>query len=1038
MRRKVIVVKGTSSRRESGGRMRTSAVRYVKALARTAFVIILTVVCLLASNVIPPMQNGLMGQTTASAASSSSCLATNASGKPADWRATECATNPDGAVRKPMLYRMLATNNKIDTLRDELRMDFVVRVAHGEVTPKAGTSPAAIGLKIRYDYGDGGVGDDGKVYPDYTHYVSYMNTYVDSTTSESQAIQNANSWARNEDENFTIPKIMHAGLYDYVTVSIQADMNIPDETAAYWTAQDTKDTAYRDGRSWTQHLWLEVGPPATGATNSVDTAISSQGLYWYGPSALKVNDILSKSPLVGDMADGETLTAYPGSCFNNDARHGCDVPAAWVGFDSWPDTWSYRQANWGMMTDKGIGGPGSSAGGGYYDPALTAPGVAPPNSFFVSWYNPALGVNIKNPCYQVTGFKYQWIGLKNNKWVPVDALTPTAQTVTNMPAVGAYASNNSFTTAISNGSWLNGIGVTAQLDKVSAFNSNTTFYGRPTTGKLIAAGAGGDSKVAQAADGSINFKQAKDQQGLDGYFKLVTWPIINQQCTVSDPVRNPAPSTEGIDDQMAATDPAAVQQQIDKGWTLDTAFYDFDIVRPAAPTIDKFNGYSDLAHRTVTGEGTPGYLVTVYAEDPAKPIDPADPDNLNTRGREIGTVEADPTTGKWTIEDPKSIDISSQYSVRYHAWQSDKTPIHVTSVFSNIATARFQLSMNSNPEIQQVYAPHSVLATSGPNAGKTSLVVDGKTPKVKIKGFIHSANHKEDTFSLYAVPLPRLISATKPDVPPSETGNPDVAPNGLRVPNETYKIGDLSSDCKTSDVVQVSGTGTNADANPARWQENWSCSIDPSLFPTQEHPVGSVIYSIYAVLQDIKGGKPAIGRAVNQVIDMVPPTVKVSSVTRFGGVKGTVDVPEAATSPEIPNVTGFAGDGGVKVNVTWPNGTRSTTKTKPNGTWQIDVPARMPMGDLKVDASDRAAVLELKYNINSVDETLPLGNGNESDLATAQLTEPIPASELPFTGAGRWWIVAAVVVAAVVVLSVVGCAWLKSVREKAGARHAQH
>ncbi|WEV72536.1 hypothetical protein [Bifidobacterium sp. ESL0790] len=1034
------MVKGRGFLGAADRRSRTVTGRRVRALVRTVLVIALAVVCLLASNVIPPMQNGLTGQTMASAANDPSCATTNAAGRPIDWRTTECATNPDGAVRKPALYRMLATNNKIDTLRDELRMDFVMRVAHGEINPNAGTDAAAIGMKIRYDYGDGGVGSDGTVYPNYNHPVNYMNTYVDSTTDSGKAIDNANRWAQNQDENFTIPKIMHAGLYDYVTVSIQADMNISDEPNGYWTAQDTKGAAYRNGRSWIQHVWVEVGPPATNPyNNSITNAVNSQYLSWQGQSALKVNDILSKSPLVGDMADSETVTAYPGSCYNIDARHGCDVPAAWVGFDSWPETWSYRQANWGMMTDKGIGGVGSSMGGWQHDPALMAPGVAPPNSFFVSWYNPALGLNANNPCYQVTGFKYQWIGLQDNKWVPVDALTPKAQTVSNMPAVGAYPNSSAFTTAMWKGNTLDWVNTYEKIDSVTAFNSVADYNGNPTPGKLIVQDAG-NGKVAQSADGSINFKQAKDQQGLDGYFKLVTWPIVNQQCTVSDPVRNPAPSTEGIDDQMAATDQAAVQQQIDKGWTLDTAFYDFDIARPDAPTIDKFNGYSDPAHRTVTGEGTPGYLVTVYAEDPAKPIDPADPDNLNTKGREIGTVEADPTTGKWTIEDPKSIDISSQYSVRYHAWQSDKSPIHVTSIFSNIATARFQLSMNSNPEIQQVYAPHSVMAKSGPNAGKTSLEVDGKTPKVKIRGTIHSANHADDKFSLYAVPQTQLASATTPDVDPGEADDPSVAPNGLRVPDEKYKIGDLASDCKTSDVTQIAGTGTNPNTNPARWKENWSCTIDPSRFPTEANPKGSVIYSIYAVLQDTQGGKPAIGRAVNQVIDMVPPIVKVTSVTRFGGVQGTVEVPESPTSPEIPSVSGFAGGGGEKVTVTWPNGTQSTTTTKANsnGAWRIDIPAAMPTGDLKVTANDRAAVLELKYNINSLDEDLPLGNGNESDLVSARLTEPIPANELPFTGAGRWWIVAAMIVAAVVVLSVAGYVWLRGIKEKAGARHARH
>ncbi|WEV73935.1 hypothetical protein OZX74_08675 [Bifidobacterium sp. ESL0798] len=92
-----------------------------------------------------------------------------------DWKWQSVDPMHNGASRKPVLYKLLANNNKIDTLRDEMRMDFVVRVAHGEVDPTVATS-GDTGLRIIYDYGDGGVSSNGDLYPNYAHKVRYLNT----------------------------------------------------------------------------------------------------------------------------------------------------------------------------------------------------------------------------------------------------------------------------------------------------------------------------------------------------------------------------------------------------------------------------------------------------------------------------------------------------------------------------------------------------------------------------------------------------------------------------------------------------------------------------------------------------------------------------------------------------------------------------------------------------------------------------------------------------------------------------------------------
>lgn len=1015
--------------------------------------------------------NGTVVQTTASAASTTTTDPCTSAQYAKDWRATECPTDPDGASRTPMLYRLLAANNKIDTLRDELRMDFVVRVAHDEVKPTAGTTPESIGMKIRYDFGDGNKTDStGTIYPDYTRMMKYMNTYVDSSTSDSTAITNANHWADNYDEYFTIPKIMHAGLYDYVTVSVQGDMNIRDESKPFWTSQDKKGSpGYNNGRSWRQHVWVEVGPLATGSNNSVDNTLSKNKWDWGGGDSTTsdhATTLLSQSSLAGDMSDSETITAYPGTCSPtgdvSDFKtvHGCDIPNAWVGFDSdWPTLWSTRQANWGMSTDRGVAGPTTVRGN---KPPLTKPGVAPPNSFFVGWYNPALGVDVNEACYQVTGFKYQWIGLKNNKWVPVDSLTPEALTVSNMPVLGSKKSSNDYQPG-----GLNSSGAVSNLDARSttasmAFNSTTNYYGVAPAGQLIVPGAGDGSK-AQYADGSIDFKMAKEKQNLDGYFKLVTWPVVNQACKATDPLRNPDPKTEGITDDMAKNDPSGVQAQIDKGWTIDTAYYDFDIVRPAAPVVNPFPGYSDPKKRTVTGTGTKGYNVTVFAEDPKNPIDSEDANNIKTRGREVGTVPVG-DDGTWTIDDPLAINPDQQDQVRYHAWQADNTPVHVTSDFSNIEAARFQLSMNSNPSVKEVYAPHSSVAASGANAGKTSLP-DGA--KVIIKGDITSANHINDKFSLFAVPQDTIMTASdttgengsttgSPDDNPSNPvivdGNNSVAPNGLHIPNAKYQLNcenfnDSSGDKETTvdklqDVKQIDGTGTTTSdgkpdpKNPARYQANWSCLVDPSVFPTKANPKGNVLYKVYAVLQDTVGGKPAIGRVVNRIIDMVPPIVKVTSVNRSIGVNGTVEMPEDATSPDIPDSANIAGKSGSKVTVIWQDGSRSSTQSEKDGTWHVDVPKGTWPGEFHVTAADRAGQLQSTYNTNYTDDKLDIKN-NQSDLVKAVLKEPLPITELPFTGGARWFgtMLLLAGVTALLIAACVSLVWFRSRGQS--ARHVR-
>ncbi|MCT6900186.1 MAG: hypothetical protein M3Z40_03970, partial [Bifidobacterium sp.] len=127
------------------------------------------------------------------------------------------------ASRKPLLYRMLAFNDKIDSWQDELRMDFILRVKHNEFKPdcvdlgKSDTGgKAKCNLSFIYQY----VGSDNPA--DY-----YRIRYINSITPDNYLENNKNghtydgavSWAGNHVERFTVHKIINSGLYDYLAVS---------------------------------------------------------------------------------------------------------------------------------------------------------------------------------------------------------------------------------------------------------------------------------------------------------------------------------------------------------------------------------------------------------------------------------------------------------------------------------------------------------------------------------------------------------------------------------------------------------------------------------------------------------------------------------------------------------------------------------------------------------------------------------------------------------------------------------------------------
>ena len=124
------------------------------------------------------------------------------------------------ASRKPLLYRMLAYNDKIDSYQDELRMDFILRVKHNDFDPSCANASGGVdtrgacNLSFVYPY-------LGSTNQSYYRRVKYLNT-IASASSSGQPWSGAYKWAQNQDEYFTVHTIINSGLYDYLTIPSRA------------------------------------------------------------------------------------------------------------------------------------------------------------------------------------------------------------------------------------------------------------------------------------------------------------------------------------------------------------------------------------------------------------------------------------------------------------------------------------------------------------------------------------------------------------------------------------------------------------------------------------------------------------------------------------------------------------------------------------------------------------------------------------------------------------------------------------------------
>ncbi|WEV65730.1 hypothetical protein [Bifidobacterium sp. ESL0764] len=945
------------------------------------------------------------------------------------WRKGTKRTAPNGADRKPVLFQMLSYNDKINTNIDEIRVDAVIRVAHGEVSTKrennnseiaSGSWSGDTGLRFVYNFISGGTNGNGlnEDYDDGSHIVKYANTAGGKA--------GANQWAANQDEVYTIHKIIHSGLYDYVTISFVADVDYPDSGKGSWWQGTTKDGRTTDAAQ----IWVLVG---RAALDSANYKINGRGdLDYYQDQYGLATNIMA----------GRHVQLFPSDCTdttNGANKAGCNQPNLFMNFDAHPQwLWTANQANWGLVSDYGLGGTfysvlqhskgnhntnmSGDAGTSTYAPAGhlngTDEGVAPPNSFLINWYdnNTSSGQVKSNPCHQYKSYWYEWMELKNNStWVPVTSLTGDgARPVTGQPP--SYETANEG----------NGVGLgndTFAYNENNTSKSNNLFY-RPTEGKNQ---AGGPMQPAQNADGSIDFKKAKAEDPGDGYFKLLTWPNVEADgCAASatDDAHNP-----GITLDMVKNHPDVAKARFDKAWVDDTAFYKYDVSRPTVPVITGVSAddadssdiaFADMASTdsqfalgdnkavslstaskpTIKGTGTPGQEVSLYEDVPNATDNYSDGskknvivkgtvDDYENMGHLVGkaTVGAD---GKWSIQADDADDTvdstkAAERLRRYHAYQTDLTTqingmkMDLSSYFSPVSVVQFKMPPDPAASVDKVVVPHTV-----------NGALEGSDPKVAISGTVYSAVGGS-SMKLYAQHVDaratRAAKATKKSK--AKASGSTRSAGGVKSSRSGQRgaptAGDELQECAQTNVAKDT---TDAATGKVTGTE-WSCQVATSWFASKAPDAGSGCdFNFTAVTTNSEGDE--VNASKTLPVDFYAPKAGLKTADHTG-LSGRV----TPTGPALQSAAA-----GAKITITWPAGTPSGAPTSAtagaDGSWHVALKPGTPKGTVTVQAQEVDA------------DGKPT---NQSAVEHMTLIPAPPLAQLPFTGNRPWviWLLALVV-----------------------------
>lgn len=1016
-----------------------------------------------------------------SSASQTDCMASGESsgatrGDPndttrSDWRKTDARCAPNGADRKPVLFQMLAYNDKMNTDIDENRLDAVVRVAHGEVSattdpngnPLHSLSPSGdTGLRMKYNYINNRVSGDTIGEDFSTNQGKNKSDEGILYAPTSVGRDGANVWAANQHEYFTIHKIIHSGLYDYLTISFVADEDYPNRDTGYgagWWKSTTKEGRLTDAAQ----VYLTVGPAAYDVSGYPLKSTADFQDYQANHHDLTTNIMAGYKVHLFPDCDGDET--------NKDYLPACNVPSLYMSYNDQPKKlWTANQSNWGLVADYGLGGSFYSPledSKGNHDQVRngdktrstssltpTAEGVAPWASFNIAWYTDNKSRSwVTNPahsCNTYSSYWWQWVELKNNdQWVPVTSLTGTSAQLATGQALAREHSGAPNLPADSDDGTVN---------KVFAYNENpkdgktdNLFY-QSTTGMNQ---AGGPMQPAQDSEGNINFKMAKTEDPGNGYFKLISWPNVDASgCGVPDQTNstgNPGITLDMTKEQA--------QAQVDKGWVNNTAFYKYDVTRPKVPTItgvsktnakagdylgfnaitdssdpqypladNKSSDFSAADAPTIKGMGTPNQLISLFEDVPNSTGTFNDTDHTKKNilqkgvldeygdtGHLIGTARVPTTCPEVTQEDPEIPQCPWSISVPNNSSDIDyvdrTNPIERVRRYHAYQTDTTTEMNHLKMDLSSYFTPLDLVNFSAP-ADKAPTITSVEVPHTQhtatLDGALTDGNDTKVTIS-------GKMSSTEGDSSMKLYAIHTDPPTGQARSKKSVKStrSAVATRGGTGLGTEIPGT-TSASCEQTVGEgddQSWTCKTPVSWFITNTPtPVGGQgCYFKFVAVTTNKDGVSAESTPLTTSVDFYAPVVTITSADNTwvkGKVTSDPNTPVIASSIVKADETHPA-----KVYLSWPAGTPSTAPSSvdvdTNGDWQAAVPLGAKAGTITAYATDNetnASKKVLKKDFNPTP----------------------PAFKLPFTGNFPWWTI--VIAVAAVAVSIIGYQGMKQYR----------
>ncbi|WEV59101.1 hypothetical protein OZX67_00510 [Bifidobacterium sp. ESL0728] len=924
---------------------------------------------------------------------------------------------------KPMLFKMLNYFNRMDTGNDKLRMDFVIRVAHGDVdyttdtgyhvetdkngnqtnVPDPSSKQKTIG--VYYDF-NGGSGHD-----DAMRKALYTRTIDDYPAAQYWAN------AQSSDPRFTINSVLNSGVYDYLNVSIKADVDYTnDELECSGSkidpgcANPTPDQISKDtpgGTDYMQYVYVTTGEKAVAAADANHTHAALN-------SSARTVDVANTFDADQDEAGDHTVHHYTTKLYASDdcddQTSGCNGPRIAAGpiaktgqSVNVDQTWNHGESNWALVTDNGYS----------QSPQNQLPkGVAPMNSFWSMWYDMSLpssrdpehdGARSKkdnrqrnHPCSEVDDFYFQWLGLDhNNNWVPVKDLTPTAQLRSQQQLshwsndkIARYSSMNG---ELNSGNFTLGTNnMPYQLSQNLLSVSDTPNTLSPV-GKDPADGNGGGGHkdhrnptnypnmyapaqlqnrfggpLANTASGDIDFAKAKaDQPELTGYFKMVTWPVTtNPQGVKQQDNSSCSTQTQAAQDIYNPID--RIGDPSDKGITLDK-------VKNHPDQVNKLLDESWTNNSAYFRYDVPRpNALTVNKIDGSPFESPSVARTITGSGAaKDSTVMVYRERNGATGEDVSGDDLVGEATVNADGTWSivdADANLDITNAANRTIQYRARQTQNSGYHLTSAMSNAQTVTFKSPKPSEPPTF-NGENVVGSIT-YTHTVNGK----------LPQ---------------NAKLHVSGTYSWNEDGASVKLCAQAADAGYQPVDKPGTSTPVAPVCntvpvTGGTWSVDLDENQFNNGVGTNGNVTdkrthYVLTAVLVN-KDGVESDPATKNAVLDMRAPNPGTSSAG-WNGLSGTA-WHASDTSDNEPLPDGFT------VQVTWPSGsttqTSSKTFTGTNGKWSFDIPKGTTQGDVKIQVTDK--------------ET------NQSGVETKKLNLT-RTKNLPITG-GWWALVAALLAAA--------------------------